>query len=122
MSTENEQTEPAFGINLGDTRFEMTRRNTYLYTFMGKAALYNHVFLKRDDLPPTEDGDILGTYLFQDVLPKNGIWDRLCNTLQENDYPQYLNHAAPSEGDKAAYMLSVTQDLQTTDTIPEGWE
>lgn len=114
--------EPVIGINLGETRFEMTRRNTFLYTFLGKAALYNHVFLKRDDLPETDDGQIMGTYLFEDALPKNGIWDRLKSTLQENDYPQYLNHAEASEVDIRAYMETVMSDLAKADGVPEGWE
>lgn len=114
--------EPAIGINLGETRFEMTRRNTFLYTFLGKAALYNHVFLKRDDLPETEDGNIMGTYLFETALPQNGIWEKLKSTLQENDYPQYLNHAEASEVDIKAYMQTVMSDLDSTDTIPESWQ
>lgn len=114
--------EPAIGINLGDTRFEMTRRNTFLYTFLGKAALYNHVFLKRDDMPATDDGNIIGTYLFETALPQNGIWDKLKSTLQENDYPQYLNHAEASDTDIRAYIETVTKDLESTDTVPEDWK
>lgn len=113
--------EPSFNINLGDTQFEMTRRNTFLYTFMGRAALYNHVFLKRDDLPPLEDGQILGTYLFQGAL-KEGLWERLLTTLQENSYPQYLNHAEVSQMDQDAYMQAAMSDLEKNDSVPEGWE
>jgi hypothetical protein len=114
--------EPAIGINLGDTRFEMTRRNTFLYTFMGRAALYNHVFLKRDDLPQTDDGNIVGTYIFQGLTPNQEVWNRLENTLKENDYPQYLNHAEPSDGDIRAYIQTATSDLEKQSGLPEGWE
>lgn len=113
--------EPVIGINIGETRFEMTRRNTFLYTFLGKAALYNHVFLKRDDLPETGDGNILGTYIFKDLTPNQEVWNRLESTLKENEYPQYLNHAEASEVDIRAYMETATSDLKNNDTVPEDW-
>lgn len=113
-SSQDEQ-EPKFGINLGDTHFEMTRRNTYLYTFMGKMALYDHVFLKRDDIPRNADGNQLGTYLFKEALRKE-LWERLESTLLENKYPAYLNHEEPSESDKASFMLTVLKDI---DDIPD---
>jgi hypothetical protein len=113
------ENEPSIRINLGDKKFEMTRENSFLYTFLGRAALYNHVFLQRDDLPPVEGGQLTGTYIFEDLTRNGNIYARLAQMMQEKDFPQYLNHKEPAQCDMDAYMLAATRDL--SDTVPEEW-
>lgn len=114
------ENEPSIRINLGEQKFEMTRENSFLYTFLGRAALYNHIFLKRDDLPQREDGNITGTYLFKGIMPDNGIFDRIAEKMHEGEFPLYLNQPRVSQCDVDAYMSAVMKDLEG-DSFPEDW-
>lgn len=112
--------EPSININLGNSNFEMNRENSFLYTFIGRAAL-NHIFIKRDDLPQPEDGNITATYLFRDLMPNKDVFDRIASLMQDKEFPQFLNQKDIPQCDVDAYMRTATQDL-SGDTIPEGWE
>jgi hypothetical protein len=60
--------DPSIRINLGEEKFEMTRDNSSLYTFLGRAAIFNHIYLIRDEVPVDEEGNRTVTYLFRSLL------------------------------------------------------
>lgn len=121
--------EPSIGINLGQTHFEMTRDNSFLYSFIGRAALFNHIWIKRDDLQPPEDSAMTqSTYLFENLTftdPERAEqWARtyglLVLRMTELDYPLFLNQKAPAECDINAY-IATTSHGEDLDHVPEGW-
>jgi hypothetical protein len=124
------ENDPTIGINLGETHFEMTRDNSFLYTFLGKAAIYNHIWLKRDDLPPTGDDSLVqSTYLFENMTYADKereqrwaqIYGALVLRMTELEYPLYLNQARPADCDVNAYVAANVQN-DDFDHVPEGWE
>lgn len=112
--------EPSININLGNTNFEMTPHNSSLFTFLGRAALYNHIFLVRDDLPPLPEGQLNGTYLFEGLLRNKNIYSRLEQMMTEKQYPMHLNALEAPECDVDAYIRTASNMIG--DTVPEGWE
>jgi len=116
----NEQ-ESTIGITLGGEKFEMTRRNSRLYTFVGQAALYNHVYLVRDDMEPNEEGAPYVTYLFEDILKRTHAetYDKITHAMGHYAFPMHLNELEPPECDIESYIKTAMQDSR--DDVPEDW-
>lgn len=122
--------EPSININLGKTNFEMTRQNSFLYTFIGRAALFNHVWLKRDDLPAMQDESLVqSTYLFENMTFEqeerrehwDNVYSRIIEQMNQLQFPMYLNMPAPSETDVNAY-IGATMQNDNLDHIPDEWQ
>lgn len=100
--------EPKATIRVNGQEFEARRDNTSLFRHLGKAAIFDHVFL--------QTGENEGAYIF------NGIkgYDDLSAYMMANGYPMHVNLPEASPLDQDAYMRQATSDL--SDTVPEGWE
>lgn len=116
------ENEKSININLGDTRFEMTRDNSRLYTFVGRAALYNHIYIVRDDLGKTQEGNDRITYLFEDLLKRGNpeVYSRLEQAMVQYAFPMHLNETTPATVDVESYIKAASMDL--ADTFPEDWK
>lgn len=89
---------------------EASRENTALYTFIGKAALYNHVFVAVDD----ENG----IYTFQD----SPHFMEMARFAINNEFPLHLNLFEVQDCDREAYEKYIGQltfDLE--DYPPQDW-
>ena len=106
--------DPVARLNLpnGET-FEARRDTASLYTFMGKLAIYNHVYCY-----DVRDNEVQQSfYIFNFV---DG-YRELAEYMQENDYTQHLNLTEISRSDTEAYERAALHDLHTSDTFPEEW-
>ena len=112
---ERDSNEPVARLSLPNgERFEVRRDTASLYTFMGKLAVYNHVYCY----------DIYGGerqqsfYIFDFV---DGF-DELAEYMIQNDYPMHLNMPEASKSDIEAYERGALSDLTRMDSFPEGWK
>ena len=92
---------------------EATRDNTMLYTYLGAQAIYNHIFVVKDD----EGAQAGGAYIFSD-LP---VFGEIRDYMQRNDFTQYLNMRDVAECDKQAYERHIKKLCGNLDTVPEEW-
>ena len=113
--------QPSISINLGKDKFEMTRENSSLHSFVGRAAL-NHIYLIRDDLEQTDD-DVLVTPLFRDLMGSTDTWDAIAQQMEAKEFPLYLNHPdVPPDTIDAYEKIALNQmSKEMPDTVPEGW-
>ena len=110
---------PKMRLGLSGGEFEATPENSHLYTFMGRLAMYNHIFLVTSE----GEGTISGTYLFNQIHTSQEVFDELSDFMIANDYHTDLNRREVPDCDVKAYddtVVGMTEDLG--DTIPEGWE
>lgn len=107
---------PSFNYTHQGVEREARRDNTVLYTFMGKLAVYNHVFFTFDQ---EEGKPQQGLYIYKSVLPD--MYTRAEEFIVDNEFPQYLNLLEVSEVDQVNLHRVLARDLVTTDTIPEEW-
>jgi hypothetical protein len=89
----------------------MTRNNGALFTYFGRLAVHNHVFLILD----WEDN------LAQHVWVENPLYAKLAKFIIENNYVQHLNMAEVSKSDLAQHHADLLQDLKNTKTVPKDW-
>lgn len=89
-------------------RFEVTRENTTLYTFLGRTAIgditfnnesANHVFVQTD-----ENEEAAGTYYFERFHP---VYQDVAKFAIENSFPSILNMPSVPECDFQAYLQYV---------------
>ena len=113
------ENEPKLNLNLGDGRtFEMNADNSTLYTFAGKLAMYNHVFLVTGE--SEDDGMTIGTYVFHHAEAYNP----LASFMVQYDFPMVLNRRDVPQCDLDAYGRYIDQvagSEEVPDTLPEGW-
>lgn len=98
-------------ITLDKEPFQMTRRNTMLFTHIGEAALYDHVFFSKGE---TEDG-WRGAYLWKN----HPSYEQLVDFMVNHAYPLRLNNVEAAQCDQDAYWSSQLSDLDKG--IPEDW-
>ena len=108
--------EPVMNLNTTHGEIEARRDNTTLFTFLGKLALYDHVFIHTGD---TEDDVAKGMYIFN----QNEVYDQMSEYMWENDYPMHINLPEVAQCDLDAFdnmvHKDVEQDLESG--IPEEW-
>lgn len=85
---------------------EMRRENTKLYTFLGKLAVYDHIF---HNVSKNE-----GVYLFNFV----NEFPAMREYMIRSKYPAIINMVEVPEHDINAYVRSAMGDI---DEIPEDW-
>lgn len=109
----NEQ-EPVAKLTLPNGEvFEARRDTASLYTFMGKLALYNHIFCY-----DVQDNEVQQSFYIFDFV---GGYGELARYMSENEYPMHLNLPEISKSDVEAYERAVLRDLAVTDGVPEDW-
>ena len=115
MERDMNESEPVAKLTLpnGET-FEARRDTASLYTFMGKLAIYNHVYCY-----DVRDNEVQQSfYVFNFV---NG-YQELSEYMKENEYPQHLNLPEISRSDVEAFERASLHDLATMDSFHEDWE
>ncbi len=104
--------EPIIEVNFGETRFEATPENTYLFRFFGKLALYNHIFM----LTRPEENN--GAYLFN----QHPAYAKFEQYMVENHYPIHDNLREVAQCDLDAFEGMIADDLRDmSDYPPEDW-
>lgn len=104
--------EPILTLQGADEEYELRRDNTTLYTFLGKAALYDHVFIVTDPEEPT------GFYMWNDHPAYPGVADFMFT----NDYPMHLNMPEVSECDLQGYDRKIERMCADIgDSVPAEW-
>ena len=103
--------DPRIKFTLEDgSNIEATRENSSVYTFLGKAAMYNHIFIVIDD----ENA----LYTFCD----SPHYIDVISFMVDNSYPMHLNLLEAQDCDREAYekyVDSASWDLG--DYPPEEW-
>lgn len=106
--------EPTLNLSMGEKIFEMNRRNASLFTFIGKLATHNHIFLVHE----IEENRAFGTY----VWSHHEAYEDLSNFLVEHDFPVHLNMLEVASCDLEAYDNSIQLNTADLDKgIPTDW-
>lgn len=91
------------------TTVEGTRYNSSLWTFIGKAALYNHVYVAASDE--------FAIYTFQGA----DNFFEAASFMIENEFPLHMNITEPAEEDIEAYERFVQSYLHDLGDFPPEW-
>lgn len=103
--------EPFMLVNINGEQNELYRRNTALYTFLGRAAM-NHVFYEKSR--NEETGHTTGAWFFQQIMPEQyGLME---GYMRQNQYPIYDNMLEVPEMDIDALERQLKRDI---DEIPD---
>lgn len=102
------ENEPNIEISINGEPFKVNRENTVLFTFIGKLAVFNHVFLMVDE--EREESSVKGGYLFAG----QPCYEELRAFVEENNYPQHINMNEVADCDRDAWetMFQATQKGQ----------
>ena len=106
--------EPAMNLRINGAEFKATRDNTSLFTFFGRRALYDHIFIQTGS---EDNSTVYGAYIFSNA---EGYVD-MVDYMVTNEYPQHVALREVAECDIKAFDQSQLGDLRETDTIPEDW-
>lgn len=107
---------PAMRLTIGENReFESTPFNTTLFTYLGRLACYDHVFIQTGD---ENDTTMVGTYVFN----THPVYPDMSAFMIEHDFPLMLNRVEVPDCDVEAWQRMVAQQVDDLDQgIPEGW-
>lgn len=106
----------SFTLRVGDQEFLANRDNTFLFTFAGHLACYNHVF---HVLEEDEEANVnKGVFIFS----MNPGWQELTDYMFEQSYPMHLNMREVSPNDRDAFDRTMLADLREMDGLPPEWE
>lgn len=104
--------EPGIRVNFGEHEFEATPDNTTLFRFVGKLALYNHVFML------TKPEESTGAYLFN----QHPYYAEFEEYMIANKYPLHDNLRDVAQCDLDAFENMVNRDIEEIpDFLPEDW-
>jgi hypothetical protein len=102
-----DNSEPKMNFTMEDgTNVEATRYNTSLWSFLGRAALYDHVYVAAND-----DFSI---YIFQ-AMPDFAIAAKF---VIENEFPLHLHIPEPAEEDLEAYERFIQSNMTDLNSFP----
>lgn len=124
---------PAVRLNMADgSQFESTPLNTFMFNFIGKAALrgvmveadkFDHIFIQTGEETETA---IIGSYLFREdpvTGELNEVYGKLGEYMVENNYTLHLNLRHVPDCDKDAYLRAeeqaIARALTDLDEIPD---
>lgn len=110
----NREEMPSMTLHMPGGEFEATPINTTLFTFLGRLACYDHVFLQTGE---EDEGVISGTYIFNQL----SIYDEMAAFLVEASYPMLLNRIEVPDCDINAFNKMVSQQTENLDHIPDDW-
>lgn len=101
------ENEPKMNFTMEDgSNVEGTRYNTSLWSFLGKAALYNHVYVAASDE--------FAIYIFQ-TMPD---FAKAARFALDNDLPIHMHIPEPSEEDVEAYENYIQSNLKDLNSFP----
>lgn len=105
--------EPVVNLTVnGESQYELNRLNTTLHTFLGRLAVFNHVYYH--DIHEEEVQESF--YIFQDQPG----YPEIAQYMVDNGFTMVLNQSEVSVTDQEAYMRAAMRDLG--DTLPEEWQ
>jgi len=113
---ENPEEEPFASLTFPDgKRFEVNRQNSTLFTYLGRLAVYNHVYICQVE----EEEVTFATHIFRHVEG----YEPLARYMLEQCFPAFLNQTVVLASDvrafdKAVDLISRLED----DHIPDSWE
>lgn len=115
--------DPTLNLNMGDERFELTHRNTTLYTFLGRTAIgdmefenesANHVFVQ---LGENERQQPRGMYFFERFHP---VYQDIAAFAIKHSFPIVGNQRRVPECDLKAYLNHVEAEQEKFHASLEG--
>lgn len=89
-------------------KIEANRHNIILYRHFGRGALYDHLWVRRDDTH--------GAYIWAQQPPENPAYATLAPVAVENEVEMHLNIRKVAECDLKAFGRAAMGDLEQ---IPE---
>lgn len=102
--------EHVANINIGGERHEAHSENTTVYRHLGKAAIYDHIFISI--------GEDAGIYIWND----NPQFNELGTRAVEAACLLILNIKEASETDVKAYIEHHSKDLDSFNEVPDDWK
>lgn len=106
---------PEMKLHMANGEFVATPVNTTLFTFLGRLAMYDHVFLQTGE---ETEATIVGTYVFN----QHPVFREMAEFIMEQNYPMVLNRIEVPDCDVAAFNRMVEQSTGDLDGgVPEGW-
>ena len=99
-------------LRIGGKDFEGTPDNMHLYQFAGEMAMYDHVFIIREQL---DNDQVRATYVFSEAP----VYKQLVDHMIANSFPLHLNLREPAKPDIEAWESNNLSDLQ--DFVPDDW-
>lgn len=92
----------------------MKPENSSLFTFMGRLAMYDHVFLT------TNPDEGVGTYIFASF---NEAYQPLAEAMIDQEFPAHINLTDVADCDKSAFENMLRHSLEdVSDFVPDEWE
>lgn len=117
--SESESSEGLLHASINGEEYEIGPNDASLFTFIGKRALYDHVFIQLDE---EDGGKVTGVYVFSSLRP--AVYELMRDHMMDYDYPLHLNLQEVADCDVAAYDSMVDDemtDLEQINTIPTEW-
>jgi hypothetical protein len=105
--------EPRIKFTFGGQELEGTRENTYLYTFMGELACYDHVFIVSTE----DDGSNSGHYLWN----SNSTFNEVAEYMLDKEFTVHLNLPNISDMDREVFEEFHYKDIRSSN-FPPDWE
>lgn len=106
---------PTITLHMETGEFVASPINTTLFTFLGRLAIYNHIFVQTGD---EDDRVMVGTYVFS----THSVYQDIVNFMVEEDFPMMLNRLEVPDCDVNAYNRMIEQHMgDVGDTIPDDW-
>lgn len=108
--------EPEMSLRINGAEFKATRDNTSLFTFFGRLAVYDHIFIHTGE-EEDDDNVQLGAYIFSNAR----LFLEMVDYMVTNEYPQHVALREVAECDLKAFDRAQLGDLRESDTFPEEW-
>ena len=105
---------PEMKLQLPSGEFRATPENTTLFTFLGRLACYDHIFLQTGD---EDERTITGTYVFN----QHSVFEEMAAFVVEHDYPMVLNRIEVPDCDLNAFNSMIHQNTNDIDHVPDDW-
>ena len=99
-------------INFQGEQIKATRLNTSLDQHFGRGALYDHIWVHKDD-------SNAGGYIWKEQPPDNPAYTLLAPAVVDNNCEMHLNVQKAAECDLKAFGKAALADSQ--DYFPESW-
>jgi len=109
---DNPDDEPQAKIVTNNGEYLLNRENSALFTFMGRLALYDHIYYC-----DTEEPDINSFFIFSFTQG----FKKLSKYMMDNSFSAHLNMIEVGSGDVDAYIRSSLADIKATNYIPDSW-
>ena len=100
-------------FTVGNRQYEGTPENTYLFTFAGELACYDHIFLIMEE---TEEGT-LGRHMWSSHTDYPGLKTHMLG----HGFPAHLNMPDIAEEDIAEFEDYHYREFRKKDIFPPNW-